>query len=253
MGEFAIDKSEVHFKNMSPILIEPILREKVLSIVTVEDPAHDILHIERVVSMAKQITEVEGGDLNVIIPAAWLHDCVIIPKSDPRRSFASRLSALSAVQFLRDYEYGQGLLDEIYHAIEAHSFSAKISCRTLEAKIVQDADRLDGLGAIGVARCFATAGLLGRHFYESDDPFCVNRLPDDSMFTLDHFDQKLFRTVETLQTEAGRKEGKLRAESMKQWIESLKRELRSISISDREFQKILVGAKDLDLATKSIF
>ena len=63
-------------------------------------------------------------------------------------------------------------LPEIRHAIEAHSYSAGIAPRTIEAKVVQDADRLDALGAIGLARCIAVGAALGRPLYEPDDPFC---------------------------------------------------------------------------------
>ena len=100
---------------------------------------------------------------------------------------ASRLSAEEAIEFLRSIDYPAKFYDEIAHAVEGHSFSANIEVKTIEAKIVQDADRLDGLGAIGIARCFATAGLLKRAFYSSEDPFCDARTPDDSQFTVDHF------------------------------------------------------------------
>jgi len=214
---------------MSPKLkfsdIEPRLIEKISSVASVEDPAHDLLHFQRVVRAAKTLCQQESGNLDIVVPAAWLHDLVIVPKNDPRRSQASRLSAEAAVQFLRELRYPEELLADIAHAVEAHSFSAGIEARTLEAKIVQDADRLDGLGAIGVARCFATAGLLKRAFYSDVDPFCESRTPDDRTFTIDHFFAKLFKTAETLQTSSGRKEGEKRVAIMKRYINDLAGEI----------------------------
>lgn len=190
------------------------------------DPAHDLSHFKRVVKTAKSLAQVEGAKMEVVIPAAWLHDFVVIPKNDPRRSQASRLSAEAATEFLRSVGYPEGWLAEIGHAIACHSFSANIKPETLEAKIVQDADRLDGVGAIGVARCFATAGLMKtRAFYEPNDPFCETRKPDDRQFTVDHFYVKLFKTIETLQTEAGRAEGARRAERMRRFLAELGEEI----------------------------
>jgi uncharacterized protein len=206
--------------------LESQLARKISEIATVEDPAHDLLHFKRVVRTAKSLCLAEGGRLEIVIPSAWLHDFVIVPKNDPRRSQASRLSAEKAKEYLRTIPaVKEAWLDEIAHAIEAHSFSANISPRTLEAKIVQDADRLDGIGAIGVARCFATAGLLKRSFYAETDPFCETREPDDLTFTVDHFYRKLFKTAETLQTESGRKMGHERVQVMKDFLQHLAREI----------------------------
>lgn len=207
------------------ISIEAALEEKISQVASNEDPAHDLLHFKRVVRTAKNLCALEKAKFEVVIPAAWLHDLVIVPKNDPRRSIASRLSAEAAVKFLTELNYPTQYLDDIAHAIEAHSFSANIPTRTLEAQIVQDADRLDGLGAIGLARCFATAGLLKRPFYSEDDPFCVERPVDDRQFTVDHFYAKLFKTVETLKTEAGRTEGEKRAQIMHQYLQDLKSEI----------------------------
>ncbi|MNJ91294.1 putative hydrolase [compost metagenome] len=210
---------------MNLLELENILEKKISTIASSEDPAHDLLHFKRVVKVAKEICKAEGGKMEVVLPAAWLHDFVIVPKSDPRRKQASRLSAEGAVDFLRSLHYPENLLEEIAHAIEAHSFSANIPARTLEAKIVQDADRLDGVGAIGVARCFATAALMKRAFYSEQDPFCEARTPDDIHGTVDHFYTKLFKTVEMLQTAAGRAEGKKRTEFMRLYLETLKQEI----------------------------
>lgn len=205
--------------------IEKELEKKISGIASAEDPAHDLLHFKRVVKVAKDICEKENAKAEVVIPAAWLHDFVIIPKNDSRRKQASQLSAEAAILFLKELSYPEKYFDEIAHAIAAHSFSANIETKTLEAKIVQDADRLDGLGAIGIARCFATAGLLKRLFYSEMDPFCESRAIDDQQFTVDHFFGKLFKTAETLKTEAGRAEGIKRVQVMKKYLTDLADEI----------------------------
>jgi uncharacterized protein len=204
---------------------EKLLESEVARVATSDDPAHDILHFRRVVSLAKKLAYLEEANLNIVVPAAWLHDYVVIPKNNPQRSQASQLSATKAVEFLQSINYPEKFFAEISHAIAAHSFSANIKAETLEAQIVQDADRLDGLGAIGIARCFATAGVLKRAFYNADDPFCDIRTPNDSKFTVDHFYAKLFSTAETLKTKSGLIEGQKRVVIMKQYFSFLRGEI----------------------------
>ena len=205
--------------------IEGSLEKKISTIASAEDPAHDLLHFKRVVKIAKELCKKENAKMEVVIPAAWLHDFVIVPKNDPRRSQASQLSAEGAIRFLKELSYPEIYFDEISHAIAAHSFSANIETKTLEAKIVQDADRLDGLGAIGIARCFATAGVLKRPFYSELDPFCESRAINDQQFTVDHFFAKLFKTAQTLKTDAGRVEGIKRVQVMKEYLADLANEI----------------------------
>lgn len=204
---------------------EDIMAMRIAEIATSDDPAHDLLHFERVVRMAKKLCLEENGRMEIVMPAAWLHDFVNVPKNDPRRKQASQLSADGAVIFLREIGYPEEHYEAIKHAIVAHSFSANVTPTTLEAKIVQDADRLDGLGAIGTARCFATAGVMKRAFYSENDPFCETRTPDDLRYTVDHFYTKLFKVAESLQTESGKKIGRQRIESMKRFLEDLKSEI----------------------------
>ena len=189
------------------------------------DPAHDLAHFRRVVTSAKRLAQEEGADLSVVIPAAWLHDLVNVPKNDPRRSQASRLSADAALAWLKEEGYALAPLEAIRHAIEAHSYSAQIECKTVEARVVQDADRLDGLGAIGLARVFAVAGLLRRPIYNPDEPFARTRPLDDLASTIDHFYVKLFKTSQTLQTRAGRAEGVRRAQLMRAFLDELGHEI----------------------------
>lgn len=204
---------------------EKKFEQKISEIASHEDPAHDLLHFQRVVRLAKKFCLSEKANHHIVIPAAWLHDFVIVPKDSPLRNQASRLSAEKAIDFLKSIQYPEKYYSEIAHAIEGHSFSANIEIKSIEAAVVQDADRLDGLGAIGLARCFATAGLMKRAFYNPEYPFCEVRTPDDSQFTIDHFFKKLFKTVETLKTAAGRVEGQKRAQVMKDYLITLKAEI----------------------------
>jgi len=120
--------------------------------IEVADAGHDINHIKRVVKSAKQFCVAEHANMWVVLPAAWLHDCIQVPKNSDLRSKASELAADQALKLLTKWQYPQQHLAAIYHAIMAHSFSANIPCESLEAKVVQDADRMDALGAIGVCR-----------------------------------------------------------------------------------------------------
>lgn len=190
------------------------------------DPSHDILHVRRVVKLAKQLAQQSEAKLDVVIPAAYLHDCVYISKADNRRAQASRISAEHATKLLRDWNYPPQHLPDIEHAIAAHSFSANIRAETLEAKIVQDADRLDAMGAIGIFRCFAFSGLAKRPLYNFEDPFSDERELNDSENTLDHFYVKLLKLQERLNTEAAKVEGQVRLKTMEVYLESLRRELR---------------------------
>ena len=189
------------------------------------DPAHDLAHVTRVVALARRLAAAEGARLEVVVPAAWLHDCVTVPKDAPERSSASRLAARAAQEFLRDQGYPAEYLPDIAHAIAAHSFSAGIAPRTVEARVVQDADRLDALGAIGIARCLLLGGALGRRLYDPAEPFPVTRPPDDAANVLDHFPLKLLTLVEVMQTATGRAEAWARTAFMRRFLAQLGREI----------------------------
>ncbi len=191
----------------------------------VADGAHDLAHVQRVVKSATQLAALEGANLMVVLPAAWLHDCVVVLKNSPQRSQASRLAAATAVAFLQAHHYPPQYLDAIAHAIAAHSFSAGIAPQTIEAKVVQDADRLDALGAIGIARTLVVGGHLQRPLYHPTDPFCTTRQPDDALATLDHFYTKLFTLAATMQTAAGRAEADRRTAFMHGFLAQLAEEI----------------------------
>ncbi len=189
------------------------------------DPGHGLIHLERVVGTALRLAVEEGARTEVVLPAAWLHDCVHVAKDSPDRARASRLAADHAAQFLHEAGYPEQLLPEIRHAIEAHSYSAGIPPRTIEAKVVQDADRLDALGAVGLARCIAVGAALGRPLYEPGDPFCRARQPDDFGASVDHLFTKLLKLAGTMQTAAGRREAQRRTDFLRAFLAQLESEI----------------------------
>jgi len=189
------------------------------------DPAHDLSHIERVVAAAKSFAIAEQAQLAVIIPAAWLHDCVSLPKNHPERQNSSKLAAIEALRVLRDINYPDIYFDEITHAIEAHSYSANVQVKTIEAAIVQDADRIDALGAVGIARCIQVSTSFNARLYSDDDPFCQAREYNDKDFCVDHFYNKLFKLEKSMNTKAGRAEAHKRTVYMKGFLEQLKYEI----------------------------
>jgi uncharacterized protein len=203
---------------------EPLF-ERFLSEQPGGDPGHGIVHVRRVVATATRLCVAEGARGEVVLPAAWLHDCVHVAKDSKERSGASRAAAARAVEYLAEMGYPSGCLPGIRHAIEAHSFSAGIAPRTIEARIVQDADRLDALGAIGIARCIAVGAALDRPIYWPEDPFCVTRAPNEAGSSVDHFYTKLLKLADTMQTEAGRREARRRSDYMQGYLDQLRSEI----------------------------
>lgn len=192
------------------------------------DSAHDLAHVERVVTMARHINDAEGGDYEVIVAAAWLHDLVNLPKNHPERHNASVLAADAAVKELTTIGFATEKLPAIHHAIAAHSFSANIKAETLEAKIVQDADRLDSLGAIGMARTFAVSGALGRTLFHPEDPLATKREPDDRIYGLDHFEIKLYKIAQTIHTDAAKLIAERRVEFMRDFCAQIENDTKGL-------------------------
>jgi len=189
------------------------------------DAAHDAAHVQRVAVNAVKFANLEKANLEIVIPAVWLHDCVTVAKNSELRAKASALSAQKAQELLKDWGYPQDNIDEIMHAITAHSYSANIIPQTLEAKIVQDADRIDSIGAIGVARMMMVGGKLDCTLYHEDDPFCDNREPQDRKWTVDHFYSKLLKLNSGFHTQAAKDEAQRRHDYMLNFLQQLKTEI----------------------------
>ncbi len=203
------------------------------------DPGHDLAHVRRVVNAAARIGQAEGAVAEVVLPAAWLHDCVVVPKNSPKRNQASRMAAERAAEFLQSVGYEGSLLPAIEHAIVAHSFSARIAPETTEARVVQDADRLEAIGALGLARCLMTGGAMGTQLVDADEPFPVKRAADDAVSSVDHLFVKLLRLPQMMQTETGKAMASKRVEFLKRFLRELAEELNvDQAVLDRALAKI---------------
>ena len=175
-----------------------------------DDPSHDLTHIVRVWRNVLRIAAAEGGDLRLLAAATLLHDAVAVEKTSPDRPLASRMAAAKARGLLGDLGWEGGDVERVAHAIEAHSFSARIEPLTAEARVLQDADRLDALGAIGVARCLVVSGRLNRRLYDPLEPAPVERAVDEDGNTLDHFYAKLIGLAAGFRTPTGRRLAEVR-------------------------------------------
>src|SRR5215210_1810808 len=144
--------------------------------------------------------------MEILLLAVLLHDLVVYPKGSTKSLKSSDESADLAENVLQSYSYPQDKINQICYCIWVHNYSKRLVPASLEGRILQDADRLDALDAIGIARTFSIAGSEGRAFYNTDDPFCrSNRDLDDKQWTIDHFHMKLLKLEDLMHTKTARK------------------------------------------------
>jgi len=231
-----------HLSDLSNPLTDALVRnpkvayfyEKAKEIVPA-DAAHDFAHFERVARKTVEIysTEVQSresrgihsDEVDACLVAALLHDCVPVAKNSPLRKESSRLASEKAREWLVESEWPNEWVDPICGAIRDHSYSAGHEPSTLLGEALQDADRLESLGAIGLYRVIATGVSMGCTLFDPNDPWAENRPLDDRRFSVDHFFTKLFKLPASFRTTHAREEASRRAEYLRGFVEQLKREI----------------------------
>ena len=199
---------------------------KVMDMLEGQDPAHDFQHVMRVYKNAKLIGTQEGAIMRILLPAVLLHDIVVYPKGSDNSVMSSDDSADLAEKILQRLRYSQHEINGISYCIRAHSFSKRLIPASLEGRILQDADRLDALGAIGIARTFSVGGSEKRTFYNAGDPFCRSgRRPDDKQWTLDHFHTKLLQLKDLMHTRTAKRIAQQRTRFVMLFIRQLQKEI----------------------------
>ena len=211
-------------KNPDEGFDEKSLLEEIAPFYEGKDPAHDFTHALRVFRTAMAIAEAEGADPTIVALAALLHDAASGPKNRGRDEAEERV--LETVEpLLKRWGYPDEVIEGVLYAVEVHSYSKGIDPATPEAKVLQDADRLDAIGAIGIARVFMTGGALVRTLYHPEDPFCRGRDPDDGEWNLDHFFSKLLKLEEGMHTQTGKRLATRRGEVLRRYLTDLEEEI----------------------------
>jgi len=189
------------------------------------DAAHDLGHILRVVRLAGELAAEEGAEVEVCVAAALLHDLVYRPKNHPESPLTARLAADLVPVWCRETPGLEAKADAIAAAVATHSWSGGQAPDSPEAAVVQDADRLEALGAIGIARVFATGASFGAGLWHPEDPWAGHRELDDKAWSLDHFERKLLKLAAGMTTAAGRRRAEGRQRTMTAYLDALRTEL----------------------------
>jgi uncharacterized protein len=199
------------------------LREEARSRVA-GDPSHDLGHALRVALWTVRLGG-EAVDAREAVAAALLHDAVSVPKNGAERARASERSAALARERLAALGFAPEAVRRIASAIRDHSFSRGAVPEGALGRALQDADRLEALGAIGLLRCVATGVHMGASGFHPEDPWARARPLDEAGYSVDHFFVKLLRLPATMQTEAGRAEAERRAAYLRAFLAQLGEEL----------------------------
>lgn len=213
--------------------MDNIMKDKLINITKEKfqdcDSAHDIYHTLRVLKNAEFIASKENGDLDIIIPAALFHDIICYPKNSEKSKYSSDESADFATSVLEKLtDYPKDKISKVHTSIRQCSFSKGIIPELFEARILQDADRLEATGAISIMRTFASAGLMNSKLYNFEDPFCKERNPDSLQYALDLFYNRLLIVKDVMHTETAKNLAEKRTNILYDFLNALEEELYEI-------------------------
>jgi uncharacterized protein len=200
------------------------LKEKIKPYFT--DVSHGFDHTERVYSLAVRIAREENADLEIVQAAALLHD-IARPQEDPDKGVChAEESAKIAPEVLKEINFPEEKIGEVVHAIQVHRYSKNLKAETKEAKILQDADRLDALGAIAVARVFTRGGQRNIPMYDPEikahEEYTVKTMAKTAM---NHFYEKILKIKpETFKTQLAKEIAKERYAYVEDFIDRFKKE-----------------------------
>lgn len=189
------------------------VQEYIKAIFIKEGTGHDYYHIERVVINTRKILMTEYADYFIVELAAWLHDL-----GDHKLHGGIDKSNELISAFLKTLAVEQTIIDQVIEIVSQVSFSKGKKTSSIEAKIVQDADRLDAIGAIGIARCFAYGGSKNQILYSPDEKEQENS-------SIQHFYDKLFKLKDLMNTDTAKLIAEQRHSFMEEYVAEFYREV----------------------------
>lgn len=195
--------------------------EFVYKTLSTEATGHDWYHINRVRKLALNIAKQENVDLFIVELAALLHDIADWKFHDGDESVGPRIAG----EWLHSLYVSQDIIDQVCDIIQTISYKGagtKTAMKTKEGMIVQDADRLDALGAIGIARCFAYGGFKGNQLYDPNLKVAIHRSFDEyknnKTTSINHFYEKLLLLKDLMNTPTAKIIAQKRHDLMKQYL-----------------------------------
>ena len=188
-------------------------------------PAHDWHHVERVEALAERLLEeYDDADERTVRLAALLHDIGRAREDRGDIDDHATWGAQEARSLLAERDVSETRIDAVCHAIRVHRYSNDLEPETREAEILCDADNLDALGAVGIARCFTYGGELGETIHDPDLPLDADDSADGET-QYNHFYKKILDLPDRMYTEAGRAIAADRREVVEEFLERFDREV----------------------------
>jgi uncharacterized protein len=192
------------------------------------ESGHDFDHVMRVLALAERLAHTEGADVEIVRAAALLHDIARADEDASNSGDHAQMAADRARALLIERGVTPERAEQVAHAIAAHRFRGSTAPQTLEAKILFDADKLDSIGAIGVARAYAISGVLNQRLWSEVTPGAVaTRDQHNSHHTaVAEFVVKLSKVRERVHTAAARQIAEDRHAYMAQFFDRLAHEVK---------------------------
>jgi len=184
---------------------------------------HDKYHVERVYNLALSIAKEEGADLDVVKAAVLLHDVARAMEDEGKIEDHATESAKIAKKILQKVNFPQEKTPKVIHCIEAHRFRKGVKPQSLEAKILQDADRLDIIGAIGIARVFMRGGWSNQPLYDPSIP-PKKKYDGRSLTPVNHLHEKILKVKDTINTKKAKQIAEQRHRFVEQFLDRLLKE-----------------------------
>jgi len=184
---------------------------------------HDKSHVKRVYKLALRIAKEEGADLDVVKAAVLLHDVARALEDEGKIEDHALESAKMARKVLKEVNFPKEKIAEVLQCIEMHRFKKGMKAESLEAKILQDADRLDIIGAIGIARVFTRGGWSNQPIHDPTIP-PKEKYDGKSLTAVNHIYEKNLKVKDTINTKTARRIAEERHRFVEQFLDRLLKE-----------------------------